>query len=305
MSYDEEKEKKRKEAARIAYIKLQWEYPELKEKLGEIKKGEVGDDFIYMFHSLLAKFAAEKFGIPIPGVDILENYPYINSSGLLYKLQMDPRRVKAVRTELKQNPNSNGFNESGVVIFKAIVEFQDGSSYDGTGTACAKHLVPQYKKMSTMQPYVIELAETRSVNRAIRRAIAWGHVSAEEINERGYEIVRDGVITGMSGKKIGLIEKIEYRYKELGYNTAKQIELNNKFGSHDLRMLSEDKLKTILLLLEDIKPAKKAVKKKTVSRKPVKKSVKQIEDKTSEKKVVKKKATVKNKEKEKVDVREK
>ena len=100
--------------------------------------------------------------------------------------------------------------------------------------------------MKTIIPYLMELAETRAMNRAMRLATGVGLVSVEELNERGYDLIQESMRNETSGEKAELILKVEELYKELNFNDAKVLQHNTKFGGvSELQMMSEENLKKL------------------------------------------------------------
>ena len=200
-----DKQKKDFEDKVIALKLIEKQYPAMAE-LHQILK-ENPQEFRRMYPVILIQEVSKQLGIPMSGVDILGGKPYINKTGLLAKVQKDPRRVikikatpvlYAIEIQLLNQPTDEDFkkyfigcSKDGTAVYHAIVQFEDGSVYEDEGTANAKYLNRQWGKMSTMIPYVNELAATRAVNRTLRLATGIGLVSVEELNERGYNIVKE------------------------------------------------------------------------------------------------------------------
>lgn len=266
-------------------IKAQWP------KLLELKDQLANDpnEFRRMYPILLVQAVAETLDIPPSGVTILGGKPYINKTGLSVRLQKDERRVKVKKTvpvlypmEIKQlsNPSDEdmkkyfiGCSTDGTAVYRAIIEFEDGSIYEEEGSAHPNNI-----KMSTMKVFVMELAATRAMNRAMRSATGVGLVSIEELNERGFSLKGDSG-NDVSGKKIELVGKVEKLFTKLKFNSAKKLQFTSKFaGVPDLVQASEVNLEKLLYTLQEIVPKKLPKPKKTVKKK--------VEKKTEPKKAV-------------------
>lgn len=245
------------------------QYPEMT-KLRETLRDNP-QEFRRLYPIMLIECVSNQLGVPMSGIDILGGKPYVNKTGLTCRVQKDKRRVEYMKTfpvlypmdiKLLNTPADEDFkkyfigcSQDGTAVSHAIVKFQDGSVYEDEGSANAKYLNKQWGKMSTMVPYIMELAATRAMNRAMRLATGIGLVSVEELNERGYTLIQDEMKNETSGKKAELILEIQGLYKKLKFNDAKQLMHNNKFGGvADLEMISEDNLGKLLFTLNEIKP---------------------------------------------------
>lgn len=126
---------------------------------------------------------ASSLDMPPTGITLLGGNPYVNTAGLLYKTQKDERKVKSIRAEAIQRATEENGRRA---IYKGIVEFQDGSSYENEG-----HASPESVKMRTLHnlDFLNMMAATRATNRAMRLATAVGLTSVEEMVE-----VADGVM---------------------------------------------------------------------------------------------------------------
>lgn len=226
-----------------AFNSLLIQYPELEEMKGLI--ATKGEDFRAQYPVILTKIVSDRLDIPMSGVDILGGKPYINKTGLTHRIQKDPRRVKAIKSvpillpiaeiNVVTIPKDADFEKyflgnstDGTAIFQGIVEFEDGSRFEDQGTANAKYLNSSWGKMKTMIPYVIELASTRSINRAMRLATGIGLVSVEEINERGYDLVQESAASDISLEKMELIQDVANLFVKLRFNDAKKLVYMNK-----------------------------------------------------------------------------
>lgn len=292
------KDDKLKEFYNSLYYLIE-DYPEL----ADMKKLFVEDinRFKVEYPRRLIQCVAKTLDIPKSGVDILGGKPYINKTGLLYKVHNDKRKIKKLGTypvffpfkmEIVQTPESEyykhflGRSEEGDAVFVGYVEFRNGEFYWAWGTANAKYLKREYQKMSTMQPYVVELAGTRALNRAIREATGMALISIEEVNERGGEIIGAMMKDEVTPEKQKLLDTIESQFKQLRWNSAKKLEFCNRFGG-DLLLLPVDTLSKIVVELSyNMQQAKSAVK-KTVKKSGVKNEAKVGSKKTSKKTVKK------------------
>lgn len=278
------KERDKEEKIRALAV-LEKQYPELSELRPLLRTDP--NQFRMMYPVVLIEAVSKALKIPLAGVDVLGGKPYINKTGLTFKIQNDPRRVKmikavpvlyAVKIGLINVPQDKdfqkyfvGYSEDGTTVYHGIVEFEDGSRFEDEGSANAKYLNKQWNKMSTMVPYIHELASTRATNRAMRLASGIGLVSTEELNERGYTLIKENISKEVTGKKTHIIEEIEKLFKKLKFNEAKRIMHCNKYGGvSDLMMMTEANLGSLAVALRMSQP-KKGITKKTSKKKAVKK----------------------------------
>ena len=253
------------------------DYPDLSDMVELFKKDVVG--FKREYPRRLSECVAKTLDIPKSGVDILGGKPYINKTGLLYKVNKDMRKIKRLgvypvflpfKATVVQVPETEsykhflGFSEDGTAMFLGVAEFNNGDMYFDYGTANAKHLDSSWGKMSTMQPYVIMLASTRASNRVIRLATSVGLCSVEEMNDKGHDIIMNNLKGKIPAEKSKLIDTIESQFKQLRWNSAKKLEFCNRFGG-ELIVLPEETLNKIVVELSckilEGKQIKKTVKK--------------------------------------------
>lgn len=233
---------------RDKWLILKEEYPAL-QKINDLSQYVV----------ILTKVVAKKLAIPMSGIDVLGGNPYINKTGLLYKLQKDPRKVvfcKAIPLVLpfdmgmiySDEKDEDGekpkiyFSKDGTAMFRGIIRFSDGTEYSDIGTANAAYLNSTWGKMSTMKPYVAELASTRSINRTIRLATGVGLVSIEELNdamrmgnaELNEETAKKVKPKIRSKADLKLINEIQTLLVKKKYNQARTMTLYKKYKITDL-----------------------------------------------------------------------
>lgn len=120
---------------------------------------------------------AEEFGL-VPGVHYvyLGGNPYITSDGLLWlgnNHKDIERRIIAIKAEIMQADF-----EKSIFVVKATVILGNGQEYQGIGTATKDNLT-----RITLH-HGLEMAETRAVARALRKAYAIGIPSLEELSEK-------------------------------------------------------------------------------------------------------------------------
>lgn len=294
-------QKKDLEEKQTALVVIEKQYPGM-ERIRELMSSDP-DQARREYASVLIACVSEQLGIPQSGVDILGGKPYVNKTGLTAKVQKDPRQVKSIRSVPILYPmkiavlnvpsgseladNFIGYTEDGTAVHKGIVEFHDGSRFEDEGSANAKYLNKDWGKMSTMIPYVNELAITRAINRAMRLATGVGLVSIEELNDRGYSIIKDNMKMEVSGKKSELIDEVNDLFVKLKVNEAKIIMYCNKIGGvSDPEFMSEEGLgamKNMLTIMIKEKSTKK------IAKKPLKSNGKKNETKNSVKSKAKKK----------------
>lgn len=260
------------EEKRRALAVIEKQFPEMSELRAVLRDNP--KEFRNRYPIALTNAVSKKLGVPMSGIDILGGKPYVNKTGLTYKVQKDPRRVKCIKAvpvlypmkvNLLNTPDDPdfkkffvGFSEDGTAVSHGIVEFEDGSRFEDEGSANAKYLNKQWGKMSTMVPYINELASTRATNRAMRLATGIGLVSVEELNERGYSLVKENMTNEVSDNKIRLIASIEDLYRELRFNEAKRVMWNSKFGGvPDLGQIDEKNLEKLLFAIEPLRPKSK------------------------------------------------
>ena len=123
------------------------------------------------------KLYAEEFGL-VPGVHYIYmgGNPYITSDGLLWLGNNHKdleKRIIAIKTEIIQADF-----EKNVFVVKATVILGSGQEYQGIGTATRDNLT------KITLNHGLEMAETRAVARALRKAYAIGIPSIEELSEK-------------------------------------------------------------------------------------------------------------------------
>ncbi len=105
---------------------------------------------------------AKIYNMPLLGITILANMPYINKDGLLYKAH-EYFKIKSMRTEFIQY--SKGPEES--AIAKSTINTEEGIEVEGIGEASRASV-----KLDLVKNTLNMMAETRATNRAIRKLIA-------------------------------------------------------------------------------------------------------------------------------------
>ncbi len=120
---------------------------------------------------------AETYGL-VPGMHFvyMGTNPYITSEGLLWLGNNHPdqeKRILAIKSEIIEKDF-----EKGIFIVKATVFLQDGREYQGIGTATRENLT------KITANHGLEMAETRAVSRALRKAYAIGIPSIDELFEK-------------------------------------------------------------------------------------------------------------------------
>ena len=86
--------------------------------------------------------------------------------------------LKAIRTQMLQAPSKDNGEMS---IFRAVVEFDDGRVFEGTGDATPQNVG------RNIVPHALRMAETRAKARALRDALNIGAVSLEELGDPSEE----------------------------------------------------------------------------------------------------------------------
>lgn len=117
---------------------------------------------------------AQIYGVPSLGVNAMGGKPYLNKDGrlfLLSKYRENKRAVKGIKTEFLSYAKSL----TEMAIVKTIIEFKDGTFVEGIGEASKENC-----KLDAVKTTLNMMAETRSLNRAIWKAIAfdvWNGIS--------------------------------------------------------------------------------------------------------------------------------
>lgn len=117
---------------------------------------------------------AQIYGVPSVGVNAMGGNPYLNKDGrlfLLSKYRQGKTAVKSVRSEFIQMSKS----PQETAIVKTIITFKDGIEIEGIGEANQANC-----KLDAVKQTLNMMAETRSLNRAIWKAIAfdvWNGIS--------------------------------------------------------------------------------------------------------------------------------
>jgi hypothetical protein len=272
-----EEYKKQLDELIATYNNVCLQYPGMKSLKPLLKENII--DFKKQYAPKLIEEVSTQLGIPASGVDILDFKPYINKTALFNKVQTDKRQIKVFKAypvllavnfkpfEGNQERDNLkyflGTSEEGTVMYRAVIEFDNGEIYEDDATANVKYLTSDYHKKDFMQPYVMELASTRAKLRVARMATGIGLISAEDINERGYKGVNNS--TDMTAKKIELIDAIDKMFEKGKCNQAKRIALCHKYGTGS--MLEEMSTSVLENMLNAIREAanerKKPIKKKT------------------------------------------
>jgi len=120
---------------------------------------------------------AKVYNIPLPGITILANQPYINKDGLLYKAH-EYFRITNIRTEFIQT----ALKPDETAIVKATISTKEGIEVEGIGEASRANI-----KLDLVKNTLNMMAETRATNRAIRKLIAmklWEDVEKRLAKER-------------------------------------------------------------------------------------------------------------------------
>ena len=167
---------------------------------------------------------AQEYGL-IPSIHFvfLGGNPYITSDGLLWLGNNHPdpsKRVAGIKTEIVQADfDKNQF------IVKATVILENGQQFEGIGTATKENLT------RITANHGLEMAETRAVSRALRKAYAIGIPAIEELKEEQPKQKENGVISDKQRKRLWAIAKehgvSEEEIKEIigryGYESTKEI----------------------------------------------------------------------------------
>ena len=168
---------------------------------------------------------AKEYGL-VPSIHFvfLGGNPYITSDGLLWlgNNHLDPsKRIAGVKTDIVQADF-----EKNQFIVKAVVYLESGQQYEGIGTATKENLT------RITANHGLEMAETRAVSRALRKAYAIGIPTIEELKEnQGTEKENTETISEKQRKRLWAIAKkhglTEEQLKELiakyGYESTKDI----------------------------------------------------------------------------------
>lgn len=110
---------------------------------------------------------AQIYGVPSLGVNAMGGNPYLNKDGrlfLLSKYKTGKIGVKGIKTDILEYAKS--LND--VAIVKTIIEFKDGTFVEGIGEASKENC-----KLDAVKKTLNMMAETRSLNRAIWKAIGF------------------------------------------------------------------------------------------------------------------------------------
>ena len=261
MKYQVERLSKDRQDKRDAWMILKEQYPELKE-LKDLSNYAVA----------LTKAVSKKLDIPMTGIDILGGKPYINKTGLFCKLNKIKKKeftskplILPLDMNMETIPDEMkpviGFSKDGTCVFQSTIILAHGTKYTSHGTANAKYLCKEYNKMSTMIPYVIELAETRSENRCIRKATGVGLCSVEEINEQvdmasnffkkmeNKQFASEAIEEDREEERLEKIKMINNILDNRGYNEAKKKAVFAVHGNTNIGLLP---IKAIDLIYESL-----------------------------------------------------
>lgn len=171
---------------------------------------------------------AKEYGL-VPSIHFvfLGGNPYITSDGLLWLGNNHPdpsKRIAGIKTEIVQADfDKNQF------IVKAIVILENGQQFEGIGTATKENLT------RITANHGLEMAETRAVSRALRKAYAIGIPAVEELKEEQPKQKENRVISDKQRKRLWAIAKehgvSEEEVKEIiaryGYESTKEITIEN------------------------------------------------------------------------------
>lgn len=106
---------------------------------------------------------AEVFGVPAVCVNVMGGLPYINKDGLLFKLEdYESKQIVSLTSKAIQLATKKGEK----AIFETTLVLKNGRSFNATGEADEDSIKLAAVKMTPNQ-----MAETRSQNRCIRKAI--------------------------------------------------------------------------------------------------------------------------------------
>jgi len=180
---------------------------------------------------------AQEYGL-IPSIHFvfLGGNPYITSDGLLWLGNNHPdpsKQVAGISTQIIQADF-----EKNQFIVKATVILENGKQYEGIGTATKENLT------RITANHGLEMAETRAVSRALRKAYAIGIPAIEELKEGQLEqkapadktkLSPEGIITENQRKRLFAIankegvshEEVKLIIKEFGYESTKDIKVKH------------------------------------------------------------------------------
>ena len=119
----------------------------------------VSETPLTQFGTQLAVRTARSFGLPLQGVNIIvtkrgEPKVYVNSYGVNWLLQLDPRGLKSMRHEIIHRPSQ----QEPWVEAKAVIEFNNGATFENMGV------------VETLPGPGVGNASMKSVTKAYRRA---------------------------------------------------------------------------------------------------------------------------------------
>ena len=180
---------------------------------------------------------AKEYGL-IPSIHFvfLGGNPYITSDGLLWLGNNHPdpsKQIAGINTQIIQAD----FEKNQFVV-KATVILENGKQYDGIGTATKENLT------RITANHGLEMAETRAVSRALRKAYAIGIPAIEEVKEGQPEqnapadkkkLSPEDPITENQRKRLFAIaneenishDEIKLIIKEFGYESTKDIKVKD------------------------------------------------------------------------------
>lgn len=172
--------------------------------------------------ALKAKECAQRWNLPLDGVTILGGKVYVNNKGLTIMLRRDERGPGSVTVEVVKDAwddcdleavrkrmgstskdASARWPDAGLMRakYKARVAFPDGSSYEAFGDASVITVgLPAVRVPDNMNM----MAETRAVNRAIRRATGMDTTAEELPDAPEVELVSgEAIVTGGGAPSLG------------------------------------------------------------------------------------------------------
>ena len=193
---------------------------------------------------------AKVYNIPLPGITILANQPYINKDGLLYKAH-EYFKITNIKTEFIQT----ALKPDETAIAKATVSTKEGIEVEGIGEASRINV-----KLDLVKNTLNMMAETRATNRAIRKLIAmklWEDVekrlTKEKINET---------------EKAKILEVGRSSYEEMD-NESKDKTTTDENSVRNMALAAIDRCDDVDKLLDLIKRVKKNKEYKEAIRKEI------------------------------------
>lgn len=143
-----------------------------------------GQQTMTVQQNTIIKAFAEKYDIPIMGVNMLGGKPYPNAMGLTAKAKK--LGLKSISIDIEKAASKDDLS----AIVKAKVKLKDGSEYEDYGFGSKESI-----KMSSLHniDFITMTTITRAKNRALRGATGFGMVSFEEIKD-AHELYNNGFV---------------------------------------------------------------------------------------------------------------